>query len=649
MALLLIGTVFVVVAVKPQRMGAYLVSLFWPVSFGFLNLALHPGPTISSQTSWLSDLGAPVRENLKLHAVGISRDAVALTLGITDGDTSLLTENLKEQFKLLSLTHLTAVSGTNCAILVAVISVTLGWLGIRRFWRVVLSVIVLLAYLALVGNQPSVIRAAIMSVVVLVGMNFGQRLRTINVLAFAVVLGLAIEPSFAINLGFQLSVAATAGVVMLAPKLATKLGAKVPKPLALLLSVAASAQLCCLPILISIQHNSGMGTLLANILAEPAVVPATVLGLVATFFTLIPTSFCGALASFTFSLATLPAAYLVSLSNWLSTSLPTVYLPANGHGVIWAVVLLIVVLVWVSRVKQIRRRLVPLTVLLAALTVPVAVSWFPSGKFAPRGWVMVACDVGQGDATVIRAGNDVALIDTGKDPVKINSCLRRLGVSRIALLQLTHFDLDHVGAVSQVLASHRVDRALLTQFPDVRPGALAVERILKHSHISTTRLALGDHGTLGPRGARNCFSWLALTPHIGGVGSSSSNEGSVAIFWHSAQLNVFTMADLPAAGQMRVMQELPMWWTEEYRRVPTVLKVSHHGSADQDAEFLQWVNPLISTISVGQGNSYGHPTQKTLNLLRHDSRITLRTDLLGSISITPEGHHSLVWGNTGVS
>lgn len=634
-----------------SRGSGYLVSLLWPTVLGIWNAITHPvnqkSGEFTGQSDWLTGLGEPFRATLKLHAVGISRDAVALALGITDGDTSLLTDNLKQQFKLLSLTHLTAVSGTNCAILVAATSIALSWLGARRRIRVVISLLVLASYLVLVGNQPSVIRAAIMSTVVLVSLNYGQRIPTVNVLALAVVIALALEPDFAGNLGFQLSVAATAGVVLLAPRLAVKFERLLPKALALLVAVAVSAQVCCLPILITLQSNIGAGAILANILAEPAVPPATILGLIAAIFSLVHIAPMSAVASGFFAIATLPAAYLVSLSNWLVAALPTFPLPAGSLGMFWVLLLLAFSLLWVSKAMHAKRVRLVVGLLLVGTLLFSQLGRLPRGQFAPHGWVMVACDVGQGDATVIRANDSVALIDTGKDSVKIASCLNRLGVRRIALLELTHFDLDHVGAVAQVVSTHQIDEALLTQFPDVRPGAVAVERILHRAHIPARKVALGDTGVLGDPKATGAFSWLVLTPHVGGAGSSSSNDGSISMFWHSKAVNIFTMADLPASGQQRVMMEMPMWWTETYRQAPTVLKVSHHGSADQDPDFLSWVHPALSTISVGVGNDYGHPTQKALDWLRTYSNETLRTDLLGSISITPEPNQSLGWGNTG--
>ena len=95
-----------------------------------------------------------------------------------------------------------------------------------------------------------------------------------------------------------------------------------------------------------------------------------------------------------------------------------------------------------------------------------------------------------------------------------------------------------------------------------------------------------------------------------------------------------------------------MWWRPEYGSVPTILKLSHHGSADQDPAFLAWVHPAIATISVGVGNPYGHPTAKALNWLASDALLTLRTDTLGSLAIDANpvdgsGAPQLAWASSG--
>jgi len=595
--------------------------------------------------SWLVG-GGEARQSVRSALAGVSSQARALVLGITDGDVALFSKSQLAELKQMSLTHLTAVSGTNCTILVTAMAVVLGSVGLPRTLRVTGSVCALLAYLVLVGPQSSVLRAAVMALVALAGLAGGQRFRAGNLLVFAVIVLLVMDPALATNLGLALSVSATAGVLWLAPVLQKTLGKILPRWLALAVSVASAAQLACLPLLVGLQPSFNAGGLLANLLAEPLVAPITILGLLGAVFTLLDSGWWVSIAQLCFWVASLFAQCILAISHFLSVTAPSVVLPGGNLGVFIAISLVAVAFALGSRQITIQVLAVVSATLLALIFLPQFARLLPTGGFPVANWVMVACDVGQGDATVLRAGGSFAVIDVGRDPAPVDRCLNRLGVRRIDILVLTHFDMDHVGGLAGALDGRSVGKALLTQFPDSRPGAQSAQQLLESKRIPVTKVALGDTGWLGLANAPSSLAYLVLTPHANGADSIDSNDGSVSMFWRGRGVNIFTMADLPASGQQRLMAERTMWWQPGYAASPTILKVSHHGSADQDPDFLAWVHADIATISVGVGNPYGHPTDKTLGWLRTDARLTLRTDQRGSISIG-RATSGLVWSASG--
>ena len=626
---------------KTQALAVIGLAVVRGLGFG-INLPQNPT---------LAALGQSLRAIVRNNLAGVTQNAAALALGITDGDSSLLPKNLTSELNSLSLSHLTAVSGTNCSILLASLMLLAGYLGLRRSGRLILGLTGLAAYLVLVGDQPSVIRAAVMGLVVVVAFGAGLKFKGINLLSLAVVMLLIINPSYSMNLGFGLSVAATAGVLLLAPALSLKL-AWLPRWLALSVAVAASAQFACLPLLAGIQGGFNLGGLIANLLAEPVVTPITLLGLLGATLAILGAPFGVTLGPPAMWLATLPSQFILVQSHFLASTFPAVALPSGVAGPALATLILLAVIWWAQpRLPGRWIAFVALGLVLIMFATQLA-GKAGRGVFPGENWVMVACDVGQGDATVLRSGSQIAVIDVGRDPQPIDRCLRRLEISRIALLVLTHFDLDHVEGLAGALEGRVVTRAITTQFVDERPGAKDCERLLRREGIPLRKVSLGDAGALGGIGRPDRLDWLVLTPHAGGEGSISSNDGSVAMFWHRPGLNIFTMADLPATGQQRIMEEKQMWWRPEYGSVPSILKLSHHGSADQDPEFLAWVHPAIATISVGVGNSYGHPTAKALNWLASDALLTLRTDQLGSLAIdaNPGGHSGslqLAWASSG--
>jgi competence protein ComEC len=584
-------------------------------------------------------IGQAARDRIQASTNGVSAAAKGLVLGITDGDTSLLPLDVQDQFKTLSLTHLNAVSGTNCSIVVALVLALLIRFGASRKWRLVGSALGLCAYLVLVGNQPSVFRAAIMGLIVLAGLSLGSRFPARNALALAVLALLLIEPQYALDYGFALSVLATLGVIELAPRVDRYFSRWLPKGLSLVLAVALSAQLACLPVLVLLQPKFGLLGIAANILAEPVVPAITVLGVVGALAAILGLS---SLAGSIFWVASLPAQYLIALAKFLATASVTIDLPIRIGGVCVAVVILLSVLAITS--SHIRLKAAGIAVLLVAValsSILVIQGALKAKSFASGDWFYVACDVGQGDGTVIRSGTHIAVIDVGRDPKPIDACLKRLGVTHIELLVLTHFDLDHVGGVAGALAGRKIDSAMLTSFVDDRPGAVATQQTIEQAGIPITLAEKGMVGTLGG------FNWLVLSPHHAGQDSEDSNDGSITMYWASKSVRIITMADLPAKGQMRLAEERSEWWQPEMLNLPLILKVSHHGSADQFPEFIQWLHPLVATISVGLGNSYGHPTAFTLDLLRSCSNLVLRTDQLGSISLSFDSLGHLTWGSSG--
>jgi competence protein ComEC len=240
-------------------------------------------------------------------------------------------------------------------------------------------------------------------------------------------------------------------------------------------------------------------------------------------------------------------------------------------------------------------------------------------------WQFVNCDVGQGDALVIRSQGQVALVDVGRDPKPIDSCLRQLGINKIDLLVLTHFDADHAGGLSGALAGRSVERALVSPFVDTRPLA-ALSSTMLADVTSVSKAGIGTNGVLGG------FSWKVLSPTSLAAEAEDSNDASIAMRWESEELVAYTMADLGEPGQQRMDRNFGGYLYNPKSK-PVLLKVSHHGSADQYHELIEAMHPEIAIISVGKANGYGHPTNRTLETLESIGTVVLRTDLMGSIGV----------------
>ena len=561
---------------------------------------------------------------------GVSKNAIGLVAGLAIGDTSLIEAELLEQMRVVSLTHLTAVSGANCAIIIGVVYLLVSRLRAGRWARTLLSLAALIGYVAIVGAQPSVLRAAFMSSVVLLAISLGRRATASAALGLAVLILLISDPWLATDYGFALSTFATAGILLLAPEIFNRLKTRVPKWLALGLSVTVAAQLLCLPILLQLQSGLSTYSVLANLLAEPLVAPVTILGILACLVAWAAPWLAFAL-SWVASLATWWIAWVAE--QLASLPMTTIAWASGIFGALMAVIVVIATILWLRAEPPSLKTAGALTLLvILSFTIGSSgASIVKSASWPATNWLIVACNVGQGDGLVIRSENQVAVVDVGKDPKLIDGCLTRLGIERIDLLVLTHFDQDHVGGLAGALKGREVGLALISPFKDDRWGASVSNLALDSSGAESS------FGQVGVRGQMGEFSWQVLSPDHGAAGAEDSNDASIVILWQSPQLNLLTMADLGERGQMRVAASSDAWLGQGLNSVPMVLKVSHHGSADQYGELIEALAPDLALVSVGAENSYGHPTQKTLGLLERIGSKVLRTDESGDLAVSVIG------------
>ena len=579
---------------------------------------LSPAPTFSRAAFWgkVSRVDSAVRHSEQLRVVnrmrswaaGQTTDAKCLVSGLSIGIDTCLTQRFREDMKRLGLTHLTAVSGANCVIVIGAFWFLLRFFGAGRGMRFLASLVLLFAYVGLVGWQPSVLRAAFMTTVILVAVELGQKIRPLFALVFGSAILLIVDPWLIGDLGFWLSALATAGLVSYGKPVFEKLSNWFPKPIAVGLAAAIVPQFLCLPILVWLQGGFPTYSILANLLVEPVVAPVTVLGLLAVLFSpVFPW-----LAVLLMQVAAALSSWIVCVSN---------VLPRNANSMLpmapfWFIAPVLVLIVWAMARRSLR------SIVTAALGVAVVLSYTIASILSAHtwhsdNWQIVSCDVGQGDAMLIRSDGRYALIDTGRDEQLISECLDDFGVYELDLLVLTHFDFDHVGGTAGAIRGRSVKRVLISAFPDERPESRLIRKLVQQSASEVIEAPLGLSGHLGDVGWR-VFSAL-------GVNATTSNEGSLGIRFESANWVLWTLADLPETAQVSARKECSQ------STKLTIVKVSHHGSADQSPRFYECIAPDFAIVSVGASNSYGHPTKRLLEILDQLNVKAFRTDQLGSI------------------
>lgn len=593
----------------------------------------------------LGALAASLRAGLRDAAARV--DGAALVPGFAVGDTSLVDERLERNMLQSSLTHLVAVSGANCALVTSAVMWFASRLGAGRRLRRSIAAAALLGFVGAVGPDASVQRAALMAAVVLVSGYGGKRSLALPSLGAAMLVMLCLDPWQALQPGFALSVAATAGILLIVPTLQGRLHRVpgLPGWISLPVAVALAAQLACGPLLLLLQPGLPAAGVLANVIAAPAAPLGTGAGLLAlVLLPLAPPA--GHLA---LQIASLAARWVEATAEVLA-EVPLARLPWPGGwagAVLLATVEAAVLLACLlaaglvalpggarapARTPWGRLPIGPLSIrstvsLLACAAVGVSLGTTVVAPLAvrigtPQDWSVVACDIGQGDALLFRDPahpGEVMLIDTGDDEELLDACLDRFGVVRIALLVLSHDDRDHVGALGAV--SHRVDAALVA--PDnLEDGPeRPVLRRLQAARIPYEIGAAGMEG--GPLGLR----WRILAPDAGSV-PPDTNGASIVMRIDAGGIRVLALADT-GREQHRTLLEGGEDLSAQ------VVKVAHHGSRDEDPELLRATGAEIGLVSVGADNRYGHPAPETLRALSDAGLTALRTDELGSVALSP--------------
>ncbi len=543
----------------------------------------------------------------------------ALVPALVDGDDAAMPEELTADFRTTGLTHLTAVSGTNLTLVVGFLLVAARWSGVRGRWLGLVGVAGIVGFVLLARTEPSVLRAAAMGTVALVGLGRGGWHRGVRGLGVAVVGLLLLDPGLGLTAGFALSVLATAGILLVAPVWRDALARWLPRWLAEAVAVPSAAQLACTPLVAAISGQVSLVAVLANLLVAPVVGPATVLGLLGGVAGLVSAP-CGRLVG---TLASWCVAWIVEVAE-RGAGLPGAALDWGTTA--WSLALLVGVsaaVLWAGPVV-LRRR----STGAAACLVLVAVTVFgpPRPGWPPAGWVFAACDVGQGDALVLRAGPGAAVVvDAGPDARVVDGCLRGLGVDRVPLLVLTHFHADHVDGVAGVLAHRDVAAIEVTRLADPPGGVAEVESAARSAGQTAQVAAYGETRTVGDVSLQVLWP-TSDSPTTGPGDGSTANEASVVLLAEVAGFRFLLSGDVEPEGQQALARLLPGLRVD-------VLKVPHHGSRYQDLAWLDSLGARLAVVSVGADNDYGHPAAETLDDLVGHGTTVLRTDRDGEVVI----------------
>jgi len=574
---------------------------------------------------------------------GMPAREAELARGFVIGEDEGIDARTKEDFRRAGLSHLLAVSGQNVTLLALLAMPLMAALGIPLRERLVWVLALIVVYVPLAGAGPSIQRAGVMGAAGVLATLAGRRASRLYALLAALGVTLAIDPGVAAEIGWQLSFAAVAGIFLLASPLREAIAARIGsggwrRALAEGAAVTIAATLATAPLIAFHFETLSITTLAANLLAMPAVAPAMWLGMATAAAAQVPGLPVEALNW----LNAMLLGYVAQVAAWCGR--PTwaevhVKLGADGlAGTYLALAGAVVASLRLARRRRLARlrrpgdesrrrsaadlsvpRLLLLPLALGLAVVGLVLGWarLDRGTSAPplSGLRVEVLDVGQGDAILLQpAGAPPVLVDGGPPGDDLAGKLESAGVERLGAVVVSHDQSDHAGGVEELLGHFPVARLVYGRLGrSLLDGARA-------AGVDPARAAAGDELRSG--GLRLQVLWPPRELLAEAVPGTDPNQLALVLLARWRDFTMLLTAD--AEAEAVPLDPGPI----------DVLKVAHHGSEDAGlGELLDRIRPRAAVISVGAGNSYGHPTAATLATLAAHGVRTLRTDRDGTVTI----------------
>jgi competence protein ComEC len=586
----------------------------WPIVLGIalvVALALVHSGEIRERASQGLGRGVPSRE-------------AELARGFVLGEDEQIDEGTKEDFRRAGLSHLLAVSGENVTLLALLAMPVLGLLGIPLRERLLWVLGLIAVYVPVAGAGPSIQRAGVMGAVGVLAVLGGRRASRLYALAMAAVVTLAVDPGVAADIGWQLSFAAVLGILLLGAPLRRALERRFGRgpwrrALAEGLAVTVAATLATAPLIAFHFETLSTTTLVANVLAMPAVAPAMWLGMCSAALAQVP----GLPLEPLNGLNALLLAYVAQVASWCAgPDWAEVHVRLGGAGLALSylgMAAMALLGIYLARLKLLRPALSSLATAaaVAAAVVAVALGWPGGGSAAAPidGLRVEVLDVGQGDAILLRPADAPAvLVDGGPPGDDLARKLEDAGVSGLGAAVITHDQSDHAAGMEELLGRLPIGRLV---YGRLSRGTLTEAEA---AGVEPERVAAGQELRSGPLRLR--VLWPSRELLTGAAPEEDPNQLALVLEarWHD-----FTML-LTADAEAETVPLDP--------GPVDVLKVAHHGSDDAGlGPLLDRIRPQLAVISVGAENPYGHPTRGTLATLARHQVPTLRTDEDGDVVI----------------
>ena len=580
------------------------------------------------------------------------------------GDTKKIDDEIQESFKISSLTHVLAVSGMQVTYIITVIYAIFD----KRLNKKIIgsvSIFILVIYTAMTGFSPSIVRASIMGIIVIIAEMSYRKSDILNTIALSLIIMLIYNPFLITNVGLQLSYLGTIGIIIFYKpileifdniriknkkwKYKINLQSKNLKKIKEAVALILSAQIAILPIMIYTFNLIGTYFLLTNLLASILIAPITIIGAV-----LVGISFISWQISKILSLILKVIIDLLIIVSKIS-DLPfsKLYIPTPK---VWMIIIKYVNMYIILKIIQIynakkpsitQKRVKNIIALfkykirgskknLSKIVVVILVI-FSTIFLIPKDLRINFIDVGQGDATfIITPDNQTILIDGGGSNSKdfdigqstLLPYILDKGYNKIDYVIISHFDNDHCGGLLYIMQEIKIGKILIGKQWEDCDNYKKFIQLIKDKKMKVDILEAEDNFYIG----KNLKLEIIWPYSKNVIESNAINNNSLVFKLIYKNFSMMFTGDIEEIAEKSIIDKY------QNKLKANILKIAHHGSKTSSTlDFLNATNPKTAIIGVGKNNKFGHPSDITIDNLEKKKIKIYRTDINGEIKIRTNG------------
>lgn len=575
----------------------------------------------------------------------INGDGASYLKGLVTGERTDISPEMKDAFVNAGVMHLIAVSGLNVAYIIISVTLILSLFRIPVFPRTVITISLLIFYCIFTGSSPSIVRATIMGILILISLVIERKVNFYNTIGVSALLILIYDTKQLFDPGFILSYSAVISMVFIY-NLMDKLflykinewnfsWKKYLRIISVLFFTTLAAQLGTLPITADYFGKISIVSLLANVV----VVPLANLSLAIGFFQIFSGIFSDYLSSVIAEANNILLPSQLFFIKWCA-SFKFAYIDIQNFNFSMIILyyLLILLLLTIKNRKEIFRNSV---LILVSISIYFLINFDFNKKLR-----ITFMDIGQGDCAVVETPDDkVILVDCGliKDNYNsgertIDPYLKRNGINKIDLLVITHLHNDHIGGINYLLQNYKIGKVIESGQKVKTPFVLIMDSLIKINNIPREIVKAGDMiDELKDIRLYFLFPDKKFVNSFGKTFEDNLNNGSVAFVLKYRDCEIFFSGDIEKEGESFLVENF-----SEFLKTD-ILKVAHHGSiTSSTVPFILKNNPDISVISCGMFNKFNHPSDIVLNRLENIGSAIFRTDENNAVVIESDGYNERV-------